>query len=82
MTSLYCCVSYDDVSSLVCECFEDVCADVVVLAPFTTDGVCVKGIVEPFDRGDGVLAAFLEDDVDARNGRESSLGRGAQPTWL
>ena len=47
------------------------------------DGVCVKGIVEPFDGGDGVLAAFLEDDGDARNGRESSLGgRGAQLTWL
>jgi hypothetical protein len=38
------------------------------------DGVCVKGIVESFDGEDGVLAAFLEDDGDARNGREPSLG--------
>jgi len=47
------------------------------------DGVCVKGIVESFDGEDGVLAAFLEDDGDARNGREPSLGGcGAQLTWL
>jgi len=37
--------------------------------------------VEPFDSGDGVLAVFL-DDADARNGRESSLGCGAQLTRL
>ena len=41
----------------------------------------MKGIVD-FDCGDGVLAAFFGDDADAdaRNGRESPLDRGAQPT--
>jgi hypothetical protein len=47
------------------------------------DGVYVKSIVESFDGEDGVLTAFLEDNGDARNGREPSLGGyDTQLTWL
>ena len=45
---------------------------------------CVKGIVEPPDGSDGVVALFLEDDPDTRDVGESaaSTGRGSHMTWL
>ena len=38
--------------------------DVVLLAALATDGVCEKGIVEPFDCGGGVSVTFSVDGVD------------------
>ena len=50
----------------------------------TSYDCCVKGIVEPFDGSDGVVALFLEDDPDSRDVGESaaSAGRDAHITWL
>jgi hypothetical protein len=35
--------------------------------------IYVKDIIKPFNGGDGVLAAFLKDNGDIYNGRESFL---------
>ena len=44
----------------------------------------MKGIVEPPDGSDGVVAFFFEDDPDTRDVGESGtvLGPGAHMTWL